>query len=349
MQSRFNVTKSTIRYLNYAYNSFDSREDKGTTTTAVSTSYILPGESACLTMSVHIPADWNGDYHIVMRLKDQQGNANALLSYGEDSLRLGSAKQQDIALDYRLYFGAKGEERLALTVRNHAKNGDQLRLYAEMYLDSSAEPIYVDLPYYPELTSAGMTHNLDMPVSTLLNGRQAQKVELRILAAGADEPNLRNNQVTFYLVDRSAPLSLLYQPVDTTVLVGEDATFSVVASGGVDPYQYQWQEYLGGDLGWRDIPGAATRAITNVSGATESTLTVRGAQLSMNGRQYRCKVMDHNLNVIVSDPATLKVVSALPPTGDQTHLPLYLTLAAAALLLAAAARYARKKREQTRE
>ena len=45
----------------------------------------------------------------------------------------------------------------------------------------------------------------------------------------------------------------------------------------------------------------------------------------------------------------LAVVSVLPPTGDQTNLPLYLTLAAAALLLAAVLRRARKRREQKQE
>jgi len=45
----------------------------------------------------------------------------------------------------------------------------------------------------------------------------------------------------------------------------------------------------------------------------------------------------------------LNVVSVLPPTGDHTNLPLYLTLAATALILAVSLRYARKRREQRQE
>lgn len=103
-------------------------------------------------------------------------------------------------------------------------------------------------------------------------------------------------------------------------------------------FGYQWQEYLGRDLGWRDIPGAE-----------ENVLTVENVKLSMNGRQYRCVVTDHHLDVTASDPAALNVVSVLPPTGDHTNLPLYLTLAATALILAVSLRYARKRREQRQE
>lgn len=81
----------------------------------------------------------------------------------------------------------------------------------------------------------------------------------------------------------------------------------------------------------------------------ENVLTVENVKLSMNGRQYRCVVTDHHQDVVTSDPATLNVVTVLPPTGDNTNLPLYLALAAGALILAAALRYARKKREQRQE
>ena len=266
-------------------------------------------------MSAHIPADWSGAYHVTMRLAENQGGGqNGLLNYGQDELRL-KHQRHDLDVSYRVYAGAGGQDHLAIMIYNHAENGENLRLYAEMYLDNSPDPIYVDLPYYPEYTAVGMTHTLDMPVSALLDGRAAQKVELRILAAGVDEPVLRNNQFTFYVTDYTDTLRFLYQPVDTAVYPGGTAEFSVEAAGGLLPYTYQWEVYMGPYLGWQTIPDA-----------TESVLRLPEAGEAMDGRKYRCRVTDHNLDKIVSDEATLRVLE-LPPTGDSSSAALYLALA----------------------
>ena len=329
-QNSFNVSKKaySILFENYAKKEVDS------SVTFASSRHILPGETISLTMSVHIPTDLQAGNaaNIVIRLADRQ--ANALTGYGVDEV-IVDRTDHDLDVGHRVYITPEGEERLAVTIYDHASSGESVRLYAEMYLDNSPDPIYVDLPYYPELVSADMTHNLDIPVAALLNGNEAQKVEMRILAAGVREDFVRNNAFTFYVMNYTAPLRFLYQPVDTSALPGGEAVFSVTASGGLSPYEYQWQEYLGADLGWK-----------NIDGAEESALKVQDVKQSMNGRQYRCVVKDHNMDEITSDGATLNVVSVLPPTGDHTNLLLYVSLAAAALLLAAAVHYARKKREQ---
>lgn len=332
-QSNFNVSMKTYRFLRL----WTSKTEMTSSVKHVSSKHILPGALISLTLSVHIPTDLaaGNAANVVLRLAQNQ--ANSLLDYGDDEI-IVDRSEHDLDVGHRLYITPDGEERLAVTIYNHADNGEALRLYAELYLDNSPDPIYVDLPYYPELLSVGMTHSLDIPVDALLNGQQAQKVQMRILAAGAKEDMVRNNTFTFYVMNYTAPFRFLYQPVDTSVLPDGEAVFSVAVTGGLSPYEYQWQEYLGSDLGWKDIPGAE-----------ESALTLKGVKQSMNGRKYRCVAKDHNSDEITSDPAVLNVVSILPPTGDHTHLLLYISLAAAALLLAGALRCMRKKREQKQE
>ena len=83
-------------------------------------------------------------------------------------------------------------------------------------------------------------------------------------------------------------------PQSQIVTEGENAKFSVTASG--NPLTYQWQQKTtesGSE--WKDISGAATASYT-----TEATTT------SMNGCQYRCVVTASGVSVI-SAPATLTV------------------------------------------
>jgi hypothetical protein len=67
------------------------------------------------------------------------------------------------------------------------------------------------------------------------------------------------------------------QPVNTAVTYGSNATFSVTSStSGVT---YQWQVKSSEITGWADI-----------SGATNSSLTLTMPSVAMSGYQYRCKV-----------------------------------------------------------
>ncbi len=98
------------------------------------------------------------------------------------------------------------------------------------------------------------------------------------------------------------------------------------AAGGVKPYTYQWQVWMGEKTGWKDIPDS-----------NSSTLTVENVTLAMHGRKARCVVTDHYLNRVVSDEAMLTVIGAgggdLPETGDDTNLPLYIAVALLGLAL----------------
>ena len=95
-------------------------------------------------------------------------------------------------------------------------------------------------------------------------------------------------------VNSQQPPQITTPPQSQIVTEGENAKFSVTASG--NPLTYQWQQKTTeSDSSWTDISGAATASYT-----TEATTT------SMNGCQYRCVVTASGVSVI-SAPATLTV------------------------------------------
>ena len=342
IQSVFHVTRQNTTYTDYGKNKYSQKTEGAPYTQTTASKHLLPGQKTTFIASVHVPADWSNTKHVTVRLAKNQnkkagGADNAIITYGVDSERLNHGVH-DIDIKHRLYPGPNGEDFLAIVIYDHAETEASLRLYAELYLDDAEKPDYIELPYSPEYVSSDTAQTIDLPVSALLGGRNARKARVVIRGVGIEERSLIDNEFTLYLNNTADPLRIAVQPTDQTALEGDAAEFFIAAEGGNPPYSCQWQEYLGRDLGWRDIPGAV-----------ENVLTVENVKLSMNGRQYRCVVTDHHQDVVTSDPATLNVVTVLPPTGDNTNLPLYLTFAAGALILAAVLRYARKKRERRQE
>jgi putative cofactor-binding repeat protein len=93
------------------------------------------------------------------------------------------------------------------------------------------------------------------------------------------------------------PPKIVPQPANQTVLVGEEATFSVIASApGASPLSYKWQ------LNGMDIPGASS-----------SSYTTPAATLTDNGEQFTVVVSDA-LGQTVSIPAALTVLPHSSPT-----------------------------------
>ncbi len=92
------------------------------------------------------------------------------------------------------------------------------------------------------------------------------------------------------LVRISAPLSIILQPVNQTVVEGGEVTFLVAATGTV-PLRYQWR------LNGQDLPGA-----------TGARLDLNSVQPKMAGT-YLATVSDAN-ETIDSLPATLGVITA---------------------------------------
>ena len=86
--------------------------------------------------------------------------------------------------------------------------------------------------------------------------------------------------------------NITVQPMDDTQCDGDDANFSITATGpGI---MYQWQDDSGGPFA--DLPGE-----------TASTLTVVGVTVPMSGRQYRCVLTTTGSCVLNSSAATLTV------------------------------------------
>jgi hypothetical protein len=108
--------------------------------------------------------------------------------------------------------------------------------------------------------------------------------------------------------DPGAP-SISSQLTDQTVVVGQRATFSVVASGAT-PLRYQWMK-SGTIEGQCDQPrrysrGQCDAADTVISGATSASYTTPATTISDNGARFAV-VLTNSTGSVISRPATLTV------------------------------------------
>ncbi len=107
---------------------------------------------------------------------------------------------------------------------------------------------------------------------------------------------LNNNQwfdnVRIQASQNSAPMAIATQPADVLVMVGQTATFSVVANNPAGA-TYQWQKN-----------GA------NISGATQSSYTTPATVLTDNGALFRCTATGPSGSA-TSANATLSVVAPI--------------------------------------
>ena len=87
-------------------------------------------------------------------------------------------------------------------------------------------------------------------------------------------------------------VSLASSPSDTTVCIGNNASFSVNA-GGTNP-TYQWQVSTDGGVNY-----------TNIIGAVSQTLTLTNVTSSLNNNRYRVLVSNTCPSTVTSDAATL--------------------------------------------
>lgn len=106
-------------------------------------------------------------------------------------------------------------------------------------------------------------------------------------------------------VTAPTPASISVQPVSQAVTAGQNASFSVTASG--TSLQYQWQSSSDGST-W-----------SAVSGANSATLTLSSVALSNTGTSYRV-VVSNSLNSVTSDAAAL-TVNAAPVSVQVTTQP----------------------------
>jgi Immunoglobulin domain/Immunoglobulin I-set domain len=100
------------------------------------------------------------------------------------------------------------------------------------------------------------------------------------------------SSIAVLTVATETPPAIIIQPTNQTVLAGSNVTFTVVASGS-PPLSYQWMQWFGP---WAEM-----------SGQTNSSLTLTNVTLSQSGSQYMVRV-SNTVAVVSSSTAVLTVV-----------------------------------------
>ena len=131
----------------------------------------------------------------------------------------------------------------------------------------------------------------------------AGTIAYRVVVSGVcTPPTVTSNCVTITVITTTVITS---QPISTTACAGNNASFSVTATGATT---YQWQVSTNGGTGFTDI-----------SGATSATLNLTGVTGAMNGNQYRL-VINGCPAPLTSNVATLTVQSAAAITAQPVDI-----------------------------
>ncbi len=107
------------------------------------------------------------------------------------------------------------------------------------------------------------------------------------------------------LTVNTAP-AITAQPQNADVCLGANNTFAVAATGTA--LTYQWQ-----------ISTSAAPVFTNISGANAATYTVSGVTMAMSGNQYRLVINGTCTPSVISDAATLTVITAVTVTTQPAN------------------------------
>ena len=95
------------------------------------------------------------------------------------------------------------------------------------------------------------------------------------------------------IIEKEIAINIVQQPTDCSAVVGSTAKFTVAAEG--EGLTYQWQ-----------LKKGSSWANQSSGGATTPTFSVK-ADMSRNGKVYRCLITDANGDQIATDPVTLTV------------------------------------------
>ncbi|MBN2597744.1 MAG: gliding motility-associated C-terminal domain-containing protein [Marinifilaceae bacterium] len=153
-------------------------------------------------------------------------------------------------------------------------------------------------------TSVGNTSSLT--VTTPVDGQSYYCV------VSGDACNTATSAVAILTVYEE--VSIVDDPLNSTIPDGGNATFTVKATGEPD-YIYQWQEDIGS--GWSNLSNGGKYA-----GVTSATLIITGAdQTNFNGNQYRCVVGNTKCSAnATSNLATLTITSVVKISGQPQNM-----------------------------
>jgi alpha-tubulin suppressor-like RCC1 family protein len=144
--------------------------------------------------------------------------------------------------------------------------------------------LLADNATYSGVTTASLTVTA---VTTDMTGAQYRCIAANMAGDATSDP------ATLTVSSASTAPVVTTHPDNRSIDAGQTATFTITATGNPAP-TYQWQSSPDGST-WTDI-----------SGATNATLTLTAVTAAMNGTQYRC-VATNSVTSATSNPATLTV------------------------------------------
>ena len=100
-------------------------------------------------------------------------------------------------------------------------------------------------------------------------------------------------------------VAIVTQPASQTVTPGQNASFTVVASGTPPSFTYQWQRSTNNGVNWSNLSNGGS-----FSGAQAATLAVSGITTAMTGHKFRV-VVNNSAGSATSNPATLTINPAV--------------------------------------
>lgn len=170
-------------------------------------------------------------------------------------------------------------------------------------------------------TDGGFTYPTVIMASTPNDGSESITVptvatttaRIKVEAVGNIFFDISN--ANFEITASCVPPGITTQPNNATTCVGNNVTYTIVASGST-PLSYQWQVSTTGCGG----------SFTNVSnggvysGATTASLAITGATAGMNGYAYRCVVTGCSAPNATSNCATLTVNAATVITAHPSNV-----------------------------
>ncbi|HEX4877637.1 MAG TPA: T9SS type A sorting domain-containing protein [Chitinophagaceae bacterium] len=144
---------------------------------------------------------------------------------------------------------------------------------------------------FTNITGANLSSYTVTSATTAMNGNR-----YRCVVSGTCAPSVNSNSALLTVV---APVTVTTQPSNAETCSGGTAAFSVAgSSSGVI---YQWQVSTDGGSTW-----------TNISGASNATISLSAVTTGMNNNRYRCLLSNSTCTTPVASAGALLTVRQLP-------------------------------------
>ncbi|MBI1185587.1 PKD domain-containing protein, partial [bacterium] len=130
----------------------------------------------------------------------------------------------------------------------------------------------------------------------------------RCVVSGTCNPSATGTNDTLFVL---SPPNITQDPTDSTICAGNNASFTIAATG--DALTYQWQEDKGS--GFTNMSDGGV-----YSNTTTTTLNITAATASMSGYQYRCVAGNSVCSDDISVQAVLTVQTAPSVTVDPSDV-----------------------------